>query len=134
MLSQTSTASQTSTDRWKLAWLLLAVFYLLFGFLYSVIQPPTALPDEGANMQYVQYLGTQGHLPVWEPSGQGAGGYETQHPPLAYTLQALVWRGAGGLPDNDPVARRPLVHGPAGPVPPAGHGPAGPSPLPRQPS
>ena len=86
--------SQTPTDRWKLAWLLLGVFYLLFGLLYSVIQPPTALPDEGANMQYVQFLGTQGHLPVWEPSGQGAGGYETQHPPLAYTLQSLVWRAA----------------------------------------
>ena len=91
--------SQTPTDRWKLAWLLLGVFYLFFGFLYSVIQPPTALPDEGANMQYVQFLGTQGHLPIWEPSGQGAGGYETQHPPLAYTLQALVWHGAAALPD-----------------------------------
>lgn len=91
--------SQTPTDRWKLAWLLLAIFYLLFGFLYSVIQPPTALPDEGANMQYVQFLGTQRHLPVWQPSGQGAGGYETQHPPLAYALQAVVWRGAAGLPD-----------------------------------
>ena len=92
--------SQAPTDRWKIAWLLLAVFYLFFGFLYSVIQPPTALPDEGANMQYVQFLGTQGRLPVWQPSGQGAGGYETQHPPLAYTLQAVVWRAAGGLPDN----------------------------------
>ena len=90
---------QKPTDRWELAWLLLGVFSLFFGFLYSVLQPPTALPDEGANMQYVQFLGTQGHLPVWEPSGQGAGGYETQHPALAYTLQALVWRGAGGLPD-----------------------------------
>jgi len=92
--------SQTPTDRWKLAWLLLAVFYLLFGFLYSVIQPPTALPDEGANMQYVQFLGTHHRLPIWQPSGQGEGGYETQHPPLAYALQAVVWQLSGSLPDN----------------------------------
>ncbi len=102
MLSQTPTdrPAPPPTDRWQLAWLLLGVFYLLFGLLYSVIQPPTALPDEGANMQYVRFLGTQSRLPVWEPSGGGAGGYETQHPPLAYALQALAWRAAAGLPDN----------------------------------
>ena len=92
--------SQTPTDRWTLAWLLLGVFYLLFGLLYSVIQPPTALPDEGANMQYVQYLAAHHRLPVWRPSGPIEAGYETQHPPLAYVLQAVVWGLSGHLPDN----------------------------------
>lgn len=89
-----------SSDRWKLAWLLLAVFYLLFGFLYSVIQPPTALPDEGANMQYVQFLSDHHRFPHWTASGTGEGGYETQHPPLAYGLQSLVWSASAALPDN----------------------------------
>ena len=89
-----------SSDRWKLAWLLLGVFYLFFGFVFSVIQPPTAAPDEGANVQYVRFLSEHHRFPLWEASGGGEGGYETQHPPLAYGLQALVWSAGGALPEN----------------------------------
>lgn len=92
-------STQTPSDRWKLAWLLLAVFYLVFGFLYSVIQPPTALPDERANMVYVQFLSAHHRLPILLPSGQGEAGYEMQHPPLAYGLQALVWGAFAGVPE-----------------------------------
>ena len=94
-----TSAAPAATDRRTLAWLLLGIFYLFFGFLYSVIQPPTALPDEGANMQYVRFLSEHHRLPFWQSSGQGEGGYETQHPPLAYALQSLVWSGFHGLPD-----------------------------------
>lgn len=99
-VASTPAAPTAASGRWKLAWLLLAAAYLLFGLLYSVIQPPTALPDEGANMQYVRFLSDAHRLPRWEPSGAGPGGYEAQHPPLAYGLQALVWGAGGALPEN----------------------------------
>lgn len=87
-------------ERWTLAWLLLTVFYFAFGFLYSVIQPLTALPDESAQMEYVRFLATEHRLPRWTPTGNGEGGYETQHPPLAYAVQAIPYRLTAALPES----------------------------------
>lgn len=57
--------------------------YLLFTLGYAIIQPLPHLPDEGANLQYVDFLATRHRLPHWERDG-GEGGYESQHPPLAF--------------------------------------------------
>ncbi|MES2465550.1 MAG: glycosyltransferase 87 family protein [Armatimonadota bacterium] len=84
-------AAKTGNDRWRLASLLLVVTYLMLGFIYSVIQPPTAPPDETANMQYVQFLIKERRLPVWKEIGGGEGGYEAQHPPLSYLLEAIPY-------------------------------------------
>lgn len=91
-----------NADRWRLAWFLLGVFYLMFALLYSLIQPPSAPADEAANLQYVRFLVSEKRLPRWEPAGGGEGGYETQHAPLSYLIQgvpyALTW--SVGLPEN----------------------------------
>lgn len=84
-------AATDGSDRWKLASLLLFVTYLMLGFIYCVIQPPTAPPDETANMQYVQFLLKEHRLPRWEASGGGEGGYEAQHPPLSYLVEAVPY-------------------------------------------
>ena len=57
--------------------------YVVFALGYAVVQPLKQLPDEGANLQYVDFLATQHRLPEWAPTG-GEGGYESQHPPLAF--------------------------------------------------
>src|SRR5688572_10028237 len=92
--------ASAANDRWRLAWALLGVVYLMLGFLYSVIQPPTALPDEAAHMQYVRFLAEERRFPLWSPSGASEAGYETQHPPLAYSLQAVPYAAASALPEN----------------------------------
>jgi hypothetical protein len=84
-------AAANGSDRWKLASLLLFVTYLMLGFIYCVIQPPTAPPDETANMQYVKFLLKENRLPRWEASGGGEGGYEAQHPPLSYLVEAVPY-------------------------------------------
>ena len=63
----------------------------MLGFIYCVIQPPTAPPDETANMQYVQFLLKENRLPRWEASGGGEGGYEAQHPPGSYLVEAIPY-------------------------------------------
>ncbi len=62
---------------------LIVVLYLLFTVGYAVVQPLPHIPDEGANLQYVDFLATRHRLPEWAPTG-GEGGYESQHPPLAF--------------------------------------------------
>jgi hypothetical protein len=83
--------TQNGSDRWKLASFLLVVAYLMLGFIYCVIQPPTAPPDETANMQYVQFLLKEHRLPRWEAVGGGEGGYEAQHPPLSYLIESVPY-------------------------------------------
>ena len=78
-----ATVIENGSQRGQLAWLLLGLFYLFFGFIYSVINPLGALPDERANMQYVAFISQNGRMPIWVPSGNGEGGYEAQHPPLS---------------------------------------------------
>ena len=87
------------SDRWKLAWLVLAVVYGMFGLVYSVIQPLTALPDETAHVQYVDFLANQHRLPIWSALGGGEAGYEAQHPAFAPLLYAIPYALAGGLPE-----------------------------------
>jgi hypothetical protein len=91
---------QNGSDRWKLASLLLVVTYLMLGFIYCVIQPPTAPPDETANMQYVQFLIREHRLPRWEEIGGGEGGYEAQHPPLSYLVEAIPYSAAAAAQES----------------------------------
>ena len=91
---------QTGSDRWKLAGFLLVVTYLMLGFIYSVIQPPTAPPDETANMRYIGFLTTEHRLPHWEERGGGEGGYEAQHPPLTYLLETIPYTIVSGAGES----------------------------------
>jgi hypothetical protein len=85
----------------RLGPLLLVLTYLLLGFLYSVIQPLGAVPDEAANMHYVQWLTVHHSLPPWVPTGENPhGGYESQHPPLAFALDSIPYALTRGLPEN----------------------------------
>ena len=90
----------TGSDRWKLAGFLLIVAYLMLGFIYSVIQPPTAPPDETANMRYIGFLVTEHRLPHWEERGGGEGGYEAQHPPLSYLVESVPYTVASGASES----------------------------------
>ncbi|HEY3329928.1 MAG TPA: hypothetical protein VGK19_07915 [Capsulimonadaceae bacterium] len=87
-------------SRAQLAWIVLFAAYMLFAFLYSVINPLNALPDEGANMQYVQFLADNHALPIWTPSGDSPGGYETQHPPVAFSIGAIAFASTKSLALN----------------------------------
>lgn len=91
---------QNGSDRWKLAGFLLVVAYLMLGFIYSVIQPPTAPPDETANMRYIGFLVTEHRLPHWEAQGGGEGGYEAQHPPLSYLVGSIPYTVASGVGES----------------------------------
>lgn len=53
-------------------------------------------PDEGAHISYVRYVAEYGRLPRFE--GYTGVGYEAHQPPLYYTIAALVWKAAQGLP------------------------------------
>lgn len=97
---QAASTTTPPSDRWRLAWLLLGIAVVMFALLYSVIQPPTALPDETAFMRYAAFLASTHHLPVWTPGG-GEAGYESQHAPLGMVPQAIVYGLTGGLlPEN----------------------------------
>ncbi len=87
------------SERWRLAWLLLVVVYTMFALLFSVIQPLTAPPDEAAHMHYVRFLVEERRLPLWSPQGGGEAGYEAQHPPLAYALQAIPYALSASQPE-----------------------------------
>ncbi|MBC8101721.1 MAG: hypothetical protein H7Z41_03945 [Cytophagales bacterium] len=88
------------SDRWQLAAFLLVVAYLMLGFIYCVIQPPTAPPDETANLQYIRFLVDQRRLPHWEENGGGEGGYEAQHPPLTYLIEAVPYAASEGAGES----------------------------------
>lgn len=70
--------------------------YLALAGLFAWIQPPLALPDEGAHLQYVRFLATEHRLPRWDPGAPEAG-YESQHPPLAYLLHVPAAALGGGV-------------------------------------
>ncbi len=92
--------SDPKTRPSSLPWLLLCIAFIAFAFLYSVINPLNALPDEGANMQYVSFLATHSRLPIWSLTGDSEGGYETQHPPLSFFYASIPFRLASFLPLN----------------------------------
>lgn len=73
--------------------------YLVLAATFALIQPLRALPDEPAHLEYVEFLAAARRLPRWDPVAP-EGGYETQHPPLAYLVYAPVALAALGLGDD----------------------------------
>lgn len=82
------------------AWALLFVFVISIAFLYSIIQPLGHAPDEYAHVQYIKFIEAHRRLPVWQPDGGGEAGYESQHPPLYYILNAVLYHFCISLPEN----------------------------------
>jgi 4-amino-4-deoxy-L-arabinose transferase-like glycosyltransferase len=81
----------------RAAWWVLVALYLIGVFVFSIIQPLGRCPDEPAHVQYARFIAENHRLPLWSPQpGGGEGGYEAQHPPLYYTVMAVVW--AAGAP------------------------------------
>jgi len=71
---------------------------LLYGVLTSALifaVPIGAAPDEGAHLEYAQYLAQKKSFPVFQPQGANSPGYEFHQPPLYYSIAAL---GYGVLP------------------------------------
>lgn len=88
----------TTPPRW--AWSLLLVVYLLFAFIFSIIQPLGRTPDEAAHVTYAKFLAQNHRLPIFDAMGGGEAGYEAQHPPLYYAAMAVVYGLSGFLAEN----------------------------------
>ncbi len=84
----------------RLIWWLLGLGYVGIAWAFSVIQPLGRTPDEPSHMEYVQFLAERGQFPLWEPSGGGEAGYESQHPPLYYALMAGLYAATRGLEER----------------------------------
>lgn len=88
-------------NRWL--WLSLFVYALLTSLLIVTV-PINQAPDEGAHLEYVEYLHDHWKFPVFEPRGANFPGYEFHQPPLYYGISALTWK---VLPDPvEPYAAR----------------------------
>lgn len=88
----------TTPPRW--AWSLLLAVYLLFAFIFSIIQPLGRTPDEAAHVTYAKFLAQNHRLPIFDVMGGGEAGYEAQHPPLYYAAMAVVYGLTGFLAEN----------------------------------
>jgi hypothetical protein len=67
----------------------LAVYGVLTALLIVAV-PINAAPDEGAHLEYVQYLLDQKAFPVFEAKGANSPGYEFHQPPLYYAACAAI--------------------------------------------
>lgn len=81
-------------------WPALLVVFLLFGFIFSIVQPLGRTPDERAHVQYIAFLANEHRLPLFNPQGGGEAGYEAQHPPLYYAAGAAVYSLSSALEEN----------------------------------
>lgn len=62
------------------------VVYALLTALLIATVPINSAPDEGAHLEYVQYLAQEKAFPVFVPKGANFPGYEYHQPPLYYLL------------------------------------------------
>lgn len=84
--------------RW--AWTALLVVFVLGAFAYSIIQPLGQGPDEREHAAYIKAIADNHRLPDWDPRRGGEAGYQTQHPPLYYTVMAAFYAITGFLAEN----------------------------------
>jgi hypothetical protein len=68
----------------------LAIYGVLTALLIFSV-PINAAPDEGAHLEYVQYLLDKKTLPFFEAKGANFPGYEFHQPPLYYAACAATW-------------------------------------------
>ncbi|MBN1977797.1 MAG: glycosyltransferase family 39 protein [Anaerolineae bacterium] len=78
--------SQISNRKSQIALILLA--FVLLGVFYSLATPPLEASDEFDHYPYVQYVQTQGALPVMDPADPDPWRQEGGQPPLYYLLMA----------------------------------------------
>jgi 4-amino-4-deoxy-L-arabinose transferase-like glycosyltransferase len=66
----------------------IAITYLLLALLYGLANPPFESTDEIRHFRYVRYLTLNGELPPI--SVEASGQLQAHHPPLYYTLAAIL--------------------------------------------
>jgi 4-amino-4-deoxy-L-arabinose transferase-like glycosyltransferase len=88
----------TAERRW-LTFILAA--YLLIGIGYLLATPPLESSDEYKHYPFVQYVQTEGRLPVLYPADPGRWLQEAAQPPLYYIIMAFAtaWIDTGDLPE-----------------------------------
>ena len=78
--------SRIANRKSQIALILLA--FVVLGVFYSLVTPPLEASDEFDHYPYVQYVQTQGALPVLDPADPGPWRQEGGQPPLYYLLMA----------------------------------------------
>jgi len=74
---------------------IVVVFYIFLAGSYAIGIPPGRGPDESAHVRYIQYLGENARLPVFDAENPDPD-YEFHQPPLYYALSLPVYLLAGG--------------------------------------
>ncbi|MCJ7822538.1 MAG: hypothetical protein MUQ26_05590, partial [Armatimonadetes bacterium] len=74
---------------------IVVVFYIFLAGSYAIGVPPGRGPDESAHVRYIQYLGENHRLPVFDAENPDPD-YEFHQPPLYYALSLPVYLLAGG--------------------------------------
>lgn len=99
-------------SRWALA--LIILVYLLLGLTYAWATPPLEASDEYKHFPVVQYIQTQGRLPVLEAQDPGRWLQEGAQPPLYYALMAglTAWIDTGDLPQLHQINEHAFVGNP----------------------
>ncbi|MEW5987430.1 MAG: glycosyltransferase family 39 protein [Chloroflexota bacterium] len=78
------------SKRWL--WLILGSYGVL-GLLYALVTPPLEASDEYKHYPVVQFVQTQGALPILDPTRPGLWRQEAAQPPLYYVLMAALTAG-----------------------------------------
>ncbi len=68
----------------------IVVYAILAGLLIASV-PINKAPDEGAHLEYAQYLALEKSFPIFKPNGANAPGYEFHQPPMYYVLVAPAY-------------------------------------------
>lgn len=82
-------------------WLLsILLVYAVLGIFYMLATPPLESSDEYKHYPVVQFIETEGHLPVLNPENPGRWLQEGVQPPLYYLLMAglTIWIDTSDLP------------------------------------
>ena len=88
---------QKTAFNWLLLWLI-AVYVVLTSLLIFAV-PIGQTPDEGAHLDYIEYIATKARMPIFNAASAPGYGYEFHQPPLYYLVCAPVWKvavAAGG--------------------------------------
>ena len=88
--------------------------YAVLGIMYMLATPPLESSDEYKHYPVVQYIETQGHLPVLDPQAPGLWLQEGVQPPLYYLLMAglTAWIDTSDLPAVHQVNKHAFVGDP----------------------
>ena len=69
--------------------ILIILAYLGLGISYALATPPLEASDEYKHYPFVQFVQTEGRLPLLEPENPGLWLQEAAQPPLYYLLMTV---------------------------------------------